>query len=191
MRTLFVDFAGTLCHDRFWRNLPIREQEQIHQLLFETNSALVDDWMRGRHTSESINKFVSDRIGISYEALWGAFIADCNTMQVSENLLQAIDPLRDHFHTVLLTGNMDCFDRFTVPALKLERRFDAIVNSYNEGCLKAENSGASFKRHAKGDVCDAVLVDDSVASCAVFEKLGGTAFCATSEQATLQFLRTL
>ena len=153
--------------------------------------ALVDDWMRGRHSSESINKFVSEKTGMDYETLWKSFVSDCRTMRVSETLLQAIGLLRERFHTVLLTGNMDCFDRFTVPALKLDQYFDAIVNSYNEGCLKSENGGASFRRHLKGDISDAVLIDDSPANCAAFERLGGTALCATSQQVTMRHLTTL
>ena len=72
-------------------------------------------------------------------------------------------------------------DRFTVPALGLNEHFDTIVNSFNEKLLKSDNNGELFFRQLRGDIGDAILVDNSVSICELFESLGGTARHVTDE----------
>ena len=191
MKTLFIDFYGTICFDRFWQNLPKDEYTLIEDILFTQNRHLVIDWMRGAYTSEDINHFVSDTTGISYERLWDVFVAGCKSMVVSQDILKQIDTLRDRFYTVLITGNMDSFDRFTVPSLKLNDHFDHIVNSYTERVLKFENDGATFKKYLKGTMHDAILIEDSENSCEAFKKLGGIVYQVTTEQTPLSYLKRL
>jgi FMN phosphatase YigB (HAD superfamily) len=191
MKTLFVDFDGTICFDRFWQNLSYDEYALVEDILFKQNRDMIVDWMRGTYTAEDINHFVSEKTGIPYERLWGVFVDGCKSMVVSQDILKQIDRLRGRYYTVLVTGNMDSFDRFTVPSLKLAEYFDIIVNSYTEQVLKFENDGATFKKYLKGNMNDAILIEDSQKSCDTFERLGGTVYQVTHEHSALSYLTQL
>lgn len=191
MRTLFIDFDGTICHDRFWRGLKPDEYTQIQNFLFSGKNILVADWMRGRYTSEEINRAVEIETSLPYDYLWQVFVNDCQTMFVDPKIIDLIQVLRNRYHVVLITGNMDCFTRFTLPALKLEASFDEIVNSYYEGQLKTENEGATFVKYTKGGISEAILIEDSTKSCEVFRRLGGTAYQVTKPGDTANYLLKL
>ena len=175
MKTLFVDFDGTICHDRFWRSLNDTEYAKIQKILFTQNNEMVSDWMKGKYTAEEINKFVAIETGIDYAQVWSVFQDDCKTMRIDSQIFELLESLRDYYHLVLVTGNMDCFDRFTAPTLHLEKYFDEIVNSFNEQQLKTEEGGETFLKYLKGPIQKSYLIEDSVNSCRVFSKLGGTA----------------
>ena len=191
MQTLFVDFDGTICHDRFWRSLNISENKQIQDFLFSGNNSIVTDWMRGVYTSEQINELVSKETGLDYEYLWAAFMHDCKTMSVQPEILNQINQLRSEYHVVLITGNMDCFSRFTVPALQLGEYFDVIVNSFDEKQLKTDDNGSSFIKYVKGSIQDAILIEDSEKSCEIFKGLGGNAYRVINRDDTLKHLQNL
>ena len=191
MYTLFVDFDGTICHDRFWRSLNQAEYAKVQEILFNENNVMVTEWMKGEYMSEQINKFVATETGIAYSRLWEIFQDDCRTMLVDEKVLDLIANLRTKYHLVLITGNMDSFNRFTVPTLKLASYFDVIVNSYAEGQLKTENNGESFLKYLKGSITDAILIEDSQKSCDVFTQLGGTAFQVIRENPATYYLQNL
>lgn len=191
MKTLFIDFDGTICFDKFWRNTPKETYEIIQEYLFRDNQDLVIDWMVGKHTSEEINMIVAKNTGLKYENIWDTFVHDCRNMEVDSEILKLIGGLRSKYYIVLITGNMDCFDRFTVPALYLDNYFDKIVNSFNEGIQKGDNGGQSFLNHLEGNIKNAILIEDSSKSRKVFEKLGGKAHKTTCKEDTLRILESL
>jgi beta-phosphoglucomutase-like phosphatase (HAD superfamily) len=191
MQTLFVDFDGTICHDRFWRSLNSSESKQIQDFLFSSNNSIVTDWMRGAYTSEEINELVAKETSLDYGYLWAAFENDCKSMSVQPEILGLINQLRSKFHVVLITGNMDCFSRFTVPSLQLDNYFDVIVNSFEEKQLKTDNNGSSFIKHVKGNIEDAILIEDSEKSCEVFKGLGGKAHRVINKEDTIKHLQNL
>lgn len=188
MKTLFIDFDGTICHDRFWRSLPKDENQQIQDFLFSGSNSVVVDWMKGVYTSEEINQMVANETGLNYVYLWEIFVADCKSMHVQNEILKAIQLLRNQFHIVLITGNMDCFNRFTVPSLQLQEYFDVIVNSYEEKQLKTDGNGYSFIKHCKGNINDAILIEDSEKSCEIFSNLGGRAYRVSEKDDTQKYL---
>ncbi len=191
MRTLFVDFDGTICCDQFWRTLPVEQFKLVQHTLFASDPVAVNDWMRANFTSEEINRLVATKTGIEYSRLWAVFVRDCETMNISKGVLDAIDSLRGRFRVVLITDNMDCFDRFTVPALGLSDYFDDIANSSRENCLKTERNGETFIKYLIGDLKDAMLIDDSEEICAFFQNLGGTACLVTNVKPVELHLRAL
>lgn len=191
MKTLFIDFDGTISTGRFWSTVPSPLREQIQKLLFEENKELVRDWMRGRYSSEDINLRVAKELSISYEELWEYFVVSCRSFMVPEGVIEVLTELKNKYHVVLITGNMDSFDRFTAPSLNLANYFHEIVNSFNEGCLKHERGGDTFKKYLVGDIKDAILVEDSIDNCEFFTKLGGVAYRTESLEHTLEILRAL
>lgn len=182
---LFCDFDGVLCQQRYWCSLPGDEFAQLQALLFGEDRTMVIDWMRGKHTAEDVNRFISERTGIPYERLWKTFVRDCETMQVSKEVLEKINSLRDRYTVILTTGNMDSFTRFTRPALNLDPYFDHISNSYHEGIHKTDNGGELFLKLADkygAPISKCIALDDSPKVHAVFTALGGTAYLVTPEQ---------
>jgi FMN phosphatase YigB (HAD superfamily) len=173
---LFVDFDGTLCHDRFWRSLPAEQYEQVQRFLFGEDKTHVQEWMLGKRTAEEINELLAKHLNVPFQELWNVFVQDTSSMKVSQESLNAIKNLRDKYITILVTVNMDSFSRFTVPALQLNDYFDAISNSYDERLFKSDNDGEVFRKyiHAyQAPVASSVLIDDSPSACATFSSLGG------------------
>jgi FMN phosphatase YigB (HAD superfamily) len=191
---LFVDFDGTLCHDKFWRSLEPTQRDRVQQYFFSSNEEMVNQWMRGAHTSEEINQFLSTNLSIPYSHLWATFVEDCKNMFVSKNTLEKIQSLRSTHATILTTDNMDCFDRFTAPSLALHEYFDDVVSSSKRRTLKCDNAGQLFtdianEQHA--DLGKSILVDNSKKVCTIFENLGGTSFLVTKEKPVNYWLDTL
>ncbi len=191
---LFVDFDGTLCHDRFWRSLSRDQYASVQEILFGEDRTLVQEWMVGKHTSEDINKLLSEQLRIPYAELWNIFVQDAKNMKVSSKVLQTIHTLRSRYTTILITVNMDSFSRFTVSALALDRYFDAISNSYYEGTFKGDNDGEIFRNYLEkygAPIRSSVLVDDSLSVCETFRRLGGRAMQVTKERDVLCHLNAL
>ena len=188
---LFVDFDGTICHDKFWRSLSSNLSEKLQRYIFSSDKSLVEAWMKGLHTSEEINRMVADELNIKYDFLWDIFVNDAKSMFVSQSVLQKIGSLREKYIVILITDNMDSFDRFTLPSLKLQNYFDVVVNSYSRGVSKNENGGRLFVEVAKENnskVSGSMLIDNSKDVCQLFESLGGQSLFVTKESSVSYWL---
>ncbi|MEK7498373.1 MAG: hypothetical protein AAB611_00750 [Patescibacteria group bacterium] len=135
--------------------------------------------MLGGYTSEEINSLLARKLKVSSEWLWQIFVNDCRSMNVSVQTLIDLATLEDRFKVILLTDNMDCFSRFTVPSLNLEHYFDRIINSHNK---------KRSKKDMLPDLVDGKLtkesfiIDDSSKVCNLFQELGGIACLITTER---------
>jgi FMN phosphatase YigB (HAD superfamily) len=173
---LFIDFHNTLSKDYFWRSLHHSHKKKIEELLFVNSNPQTHEWMRGNINSEIINALVAEHIGLDYDLVWKVFVDDCVTMRVSQSELLLINELRKKYYTILITDNMDCFNRYTVPSLQLDTYFDYISNSATEGMLKMDNNGEVFiNRIAAFNslIEKSFLIDDSSSACKIFNRLGG------------------
>ncbi len=182
---LFIDFDGTLCHDRFWRSLPAEQYEKVQKFLFGDDKTHVQEWMRGKRTAEETNEILAEHLDVPFQEIWNVFVQDARSMKVSQEPLNTIKNLRHSYTTILITVNMDSFSRFTVPALQLNDYFDAISSSYEEGLFKSDNGGEVFRKyiHAyQAPVASSVLIDDSPSACNTFKDIGGVAFQVTSRE---------
>jgi FMN phosphatase YigB (HAD superfamily) len=191
---LFIDFDGTICHDRFWRGLDPKEYLKVQEFLFGDDLSYVNEWMRGGKTSEEVNALLAEQTGIPYEKLWNTFVQDCRTMRVSSEILEKIQFLRSTYTIILITGNMDCFMRFTVPALNLGPHFDAISSSYDEKMSKTDNNGEVFKKYADRygvALENCLVIDDSEAVCKVFESHGGMGHLVSKGKDVMFFLEKI
>jgi len=191
---LFIDFDGTLCHDRFWKNLDARDLNKLQKFLFTKDSQLLKEWMRGRLSSERIVEICSKDLSIPYDYLWRIFVEECKTMKVPKESLDRISSLRLSFYTVLITDNMDSFSRFTAPSLNLNRYFDIIANSADSGILKLDNDGFIFKTISaklQSPLSVSILFDDSLKTCELFATLGGKSNLVTKSKDLLFYLKSL
>jgi len=191
---LFCDFDGVLCYDRYWRSLPSDKHRKLQEIFFQNDTMLVNDWMRGKYSAEEINQIVSEKIEVPFDELWKIFVDDCQTMQVSKEVLEKLHHLRSQYTVILITGNMDSFSRFTCPVLKLTDYFDYISNSYHEGLHKTDNHGELFLKYTNKygvAIKDCILFDDSVKVNNIFNELGGKAYLVTPEQNVQYYLDNL
>ena len=178
---LFIDFDGTLSCDRLWQSLGVDDYDRINDFIFGNGGVLANDWMAGKYSSEQICREVAHGLGIAYSLLWDVLLEDCRNTRIDKQNLSKIDSLRRTFTLAMVTANMDCFDRFTMPALGLEKHFDYIINSCNEGVFKHDANGnksgllEAAIRKTGAEVGRSILIDDSTRACANFEKLGGRA----------------
>lgn len=192
-KIIFIDWDGTLCFSRFWETLSAKNPSfgQIVADFFAKEKELIKNWMRGKNTSEEINKLLSERAGLPEKEVWKSFITDCQNMQFNAETIKLIQELRKKYIIILITGNMDCFSRFTVPSLKLKDLFDYVVNSYDTGILKTDDNGKQFfdcLTLFNSKISDAYLIEDSANTCEVFSKLGGKALKVDRKEDTLTHL---
>ncbi len=182
---LFVDFNGVISYDNFWKDLedkahPLNTYHQpIENFLFKEKPEIIKDWMLGKYTSEEIHEILNNAVGVPFSELFEIFERGCRNIDISTSVLEKIQELRKDYYCILATGNMDSFDRFTLPSnLILMESFDEIENSYNLGIFKTTNNGQYFIDKAESlgvEISNCVLVDDSARVCKVFEGLGGRA----------------
>ncbi|MCB9191190.1 MAG: hypothetical protein H6603_01050 [Flavobacteriales bacterium] len=189
MRTkiLFLDWHDTVSADKFFLSLHTSKAEDdrklgeaIESLLFKESGDYLMDWMRGDLTSEQVIMYVSKKLNIDYNWLWSVFVADCKKMSIQTHVKRRLTHLREYYYLVLVTGNMDCFNRFTVPEQKLELLFDEIINSYDLGYFKNEYGGQVFKDviHNKNvpSIYGCYLLEDNPNVCKVFKEIGGVSY---------------
>ena len=191
MKTVLIDFNGTICFDYFWRSAKDGECALIDEFLFKQNPQIIDDWMRGKYTDDFINQLLSENLDLDYEYLWNIFVSDCKTMYIDSKLISLIQRLRETRKVFLVTDNMDCFDRFTIPSLGLENLFDGIYNSYNYKTMKSSRLFNIVREKENIDFSETILIDDSKSVKPIFEKLGGEVFTVTSIEDTIKVLLSL
>lgn len=183
--TLFIDFDGTICFDRFWRSAGAEVRLFINRFLFGADETLVRRWMLGYVSSEEVNAIISQAGVFSYADLWQVFVADCLSMRVHPSTLAVIQKARRTHRVILVTDNMDAFDRFTRPQLGLDACFDAIASSHQYGALKNHEGGGLFKVVAHEEhinLHEAILIDNAADNCRIFRELGGQACQVTQPQ---------
>lgn len=196
-KIIFIDWDGTLSSSKFWENLRNTDNNftKIVDDFFTFEKETVIDWMKGLLTSEHINKIISQRADIPEDELWQIFISDCQNMKVDPYAIALIQEIRAKYPVILVTGNMDCFTRFTIPALKLNDKFDLIVNSADVGYLKTDHNGSLFvdctKQFNIENMSHSYLIEDSTKTCETFSKLGGNALQVSNLSETIVHLEML
>jgi FMN phosphatase YigB (HAD superfamily) len=196
-KIIFIDWDGTLCWSRFWESLLKSDLKfaAVVNDFFVSDKKIVIDWMRGKFKSEEINKIISEKTGLPLDMIWQTFVSDCKRMEVDPEIVILIKELRKKYSVILITGNMDCFTRFTVPALRLNEMFDYIVNSADVGYFKTDYNGKIFidclKQFNIDDISSAYLLEDSLKTCAMFNQLGGTAIKINDKKDTVNCLKNL
>ena len=176
IRVIFIDWYRTLSTSLFWGHWSAPTHPRcndfycIQRLWRNELQPLLEPWMRGSMTSEQFVAKVADCLACDYSELMAAFIIGCEGMTlVSDELPLIIRQIRKRsIHVVIATDNMDCFTRWTVPALELDMMFDDILCSHELGCLKGdidENGRSCFfvpylERHIIG-AAECLILDDS------------------------------
>ncbi len=194
-KTILIDFYKVLSYENFWSGKlsgadPLKD---IEAFVFRDNMELVNDWMRGKYSSEQIHDFIEESLGFFKSELFPIFVEERKSLEISELLVSKLRELREDYQIILVTDNMDCLDRWTIPNnLETFSVFHQIYNSCNLGLLKTDDSGKVFKVIAKEQGLhfeNCFLIDDSVKNCEFFEQLGGTSYNVTGEENVLKVLQ--
>lgn len=190
LKVVFTDWSGTLSTSKFWGHLEQPTHPLNHLFTPLTDSMfgpaaplryLHDPWMRGEFGTEDVMELVSQETGIKTDIALREFIFGCQSMQfVSPEVPELIKLLRARgIQTLIATDNMDCFNRWTIPAMGLNQTFDGILNSTNLKAMKKDedpNGQSLFFRQALENLNlvpgESMLIDDSPHNKTVAEKAG-------------------
>ena len=178
-KILFVDFYGILSNTRFWFSLQNPEHKHHRYLADILKYTIVIILL--------FNIFVYE-----FDELFDFFVKDCEQIELSQNILDKLQTLSDDYLRIMVTDNMDSFDRFILPANKiLQSSFHGINNSFYVKKLKSDKNGEWFLDIAnKYDIRieDCILIDDSLQNCETFQKLGGKYYNSQTEEDVLSAL---
>ena len=198
---LFIDFNGVISYHPFWASLREpnhalhRYNDTIERFLFKENTPIVLDWMIGKYRSEEIHDLLEEKLGVPSEALFAVFEADCRSIDISERILNEVRRLREFYRTILITDNMDSFERFTLPENpRLLSVFDQVDNSYVMKRFKKSDEGVYFTERVKeagASIADSILLDDSKNNCGMFVSLGGVAHMTKTEDEAVDVLQQI
>lgn len=196
---IFLDWHNTLSSDQFWAGLRADPQWQtatgtMDRLLFGPDRTIVDQWMRGRLSSEQVVEMLSHATGIDAGFLFRSLVESCEQMRILGDVHTCVSALRKSAYVVVSTDNMDCFSRFTVPALALTKTFDDVLNSADSGYFKKDADGIFFRAfldRVQIPFSRVYLFDDSRETCELFESWGGRATSVTNLSDTVTQLRAL
>jgi FMN phosphatase YigB (HAD superfamily) len=193
-RILFLDWDGTVSRGRFWSGLDETAYNRIQACLFSGDNDRVQRWLLGGLSSEEICRDLASELGLDSNALLEALRASCEVMKIDGDLISALANLSTTYEICFVTDNMDCFSRFTVPALDLDKVANRILNSSDLGRLKRDNGGLTFCEAASAvdaDITECHLIDDSEKNCRVFAALGGQAHLTTGPERTMEIVSAL
>lgn len=197
-RVLFLDWHNTLSSDIFFSSLRSSSDDSKRQLgqeietyLFKDNPHIVEAWMRGELISEEVISCLCEKFNIDYSYLWAIFVQDCKEMNMPIEIKERLTLIRKSYFVVLITANMDCFRRFTVPNNDLSIYFDSIINSSDSGYLKTDFGGKAFKDVLMSyDISpvNATLIDDSRNVGETFKSIGGIYYQVNAITKTIKYL---
>src|SRR6185369_8607197 len=183
-KVILVDWHQTLSFSQFWGHIKQKDKElfvRIETCLFNQNKNLINPWMRGQITSEQICKTVSSDLNLPFDYIYKEFIKSCKKMNLSgKNVVRVITNIRNKgVKFYIFTDNMDSFNRWTVPHMKLDTVFDGIVNSNTIGFLKndIDNKGknlflSKILKQEEVKTSDIMLIDDNPNTINNFSKYG-------------------
>lgn len=194
---LFIDFNGVLSFNNFWNSFKETHPEYfatIQQKLFIENLELVKSWMRWDVSAEVVCGYLSQFVGVSASSLLATLEKDCRDIDISPKSISLLDKLKTYYHLVLVTDNMDCFARRTVPDNKLLAVFDVIWSSAEHWTFKKENDGLVFSQfiaHFDAQTGNCILLDDSKNNTKVFSELGWISYCKNTEKDVVETLEDM
>jgi len=191
-KIIFIDWNKTLSDSHFWRHFP-----EAETVMFLANRELLNPWMRGELSSEKICQTIAEETTFSESDIFNDLKESCAVMEfVDPEIPGLIKKIRARgLKVVLATDNMDCFSRFTVPALKLQELFDDVLISCDMKILKVEVREScipffkNFLTENNLKYSDTVLLDDSDWFAEAYEALGLPVNVVENKEKLLAVLR--
>lgn len=199
LKVVFVDWHKTLCSCSFFHHLEKKDASLFdkldHRLFEEMPMENFIEWMRGNITKKDIVARLADaRLPVSKVS--ALLKQGCETMFLDrKDYLKWIKKIRKKGKKVIIaTDNVDTFDEYTVPALKLTRYFDDILSSYRLGKLKKDVEGGrllffdDFLKKNGIKYEEAMLIDDDEKTIKLCRHLGMQGKVVRSPEDVLKIL---
>jgi FMN phosphatase YigB (HAD superfamily) len=138
-----------------------------------------------------------DDTGIEQNIIFNELIKSYKQMKyVSEEIPELINKIRAKgIKVIIATDNMDMFERFAVPAMKLNELFDGVLVSCNLKFMKGDiknNSIPFFDEYLNKhnlDYKDVVLLDDRIEDKGAYNKLGLQVIQITGHEKLISVLK--
>lgn len=172
IKTIFLDWNGTICNNVFWQQLDNNSTkeifEKIKKCLFIDNGNLIDPWMKNQLSMNDIINIISNETKINKQFLKEQLIFSSENMNfVNPEIPNIIKLIQEKgIKVVLASDNMDVF-RYTISKLKLDLLFDDLLLSNEIGFLKTEqtdNTSLFFENYIKRknpNLSECILIDDA------------------------------
>lgn len=204
---VFVDWDGTLSDSRFWGHWQehpeyAEKYDKVQQALFESpeGQEINRKWMVGWIKYPNVMRQVANMTEIPAEELTEGLQHSAENMSLIDmRVLGPIQRLRDMGKQVVIaTDNMDTFNRWTVPKMRLYDYFDDVLNSHKIQKLKSDmhsiqNRSEFFYRYLNDMGIapeNTVLIDNSLGAKCI-EAVGMNFLHVTDEQPLLYHLRNI
>ncbi len=183
-KVILIDWHRTLSFSQFWEHINQTNKKlfmDLEKCLFEDSKELINPWMTGKFTSEEICMVISKKLNLPFTYVYKAFVKSCKNMNLyNKDILEKIKSIKNKgVKFYIFTDNMDSFDKWTVPYMKLDKTFNGVINSNKIGFLKndVDKDGKNLflnnildREHV--DVSNIMLIDDNPNTIKNFSKYG-------------------
>jgi len=163
IKAVIFDFDGVLCHDRFYEEMLLPQYQELYNWIQDNifgNKDLLHQWMRNEINTGDINKFIAEGTGYKEEFLKDILLKSLQGIRLDAKIFSLAKELKE-LHN------------------KKNEIFDAVINSADYGCLKAEQNGKLFNKALEilnEKIEDCLFVDDSPRKVEFFKEKGGQGF---------------
>jgi len=175
---IFIDFNGVISLNTFrnsWKTDNKKDFDTIQHVLFKERLDLVQLRMKWKKSSEDIANFLDSILDSGYEEILSTLKNDCEHIDISKAILKSLEELKNYYHIILITDNMDCFYRRTIPSNKdMFEIFDDIWDSFRYWYFKKEYDWKAFSTYVENfqsQIENCYLIDDSENNCKAFSLL--------------------
>lgn len=141
IKIIFFDWYKTLSSSTLFNSIADNKNlyKKLEDKIFGDEYQFVQDWMIGKLSLEEVISIVCSKDkDLSKEEIYKIIKTSSENLSFdSEEYLELIKSIKDKgIKVVIATDNMDIFERFTVPAQKLNDLFDDVLSSHNLKCVK-------------------------------------------------------
>lgn len=202
LKVVFIDWYGTLTSQRFFSKLKAEDPQlfaKIDGKIFDKDSMHWHlAWARGILNQNDVAKIIEEDGIVDHKRMLEIFSENSREQKPDyPEFFEVIGQLRNKgIKVVLATDNWDVFCEYTIPALGLEKHFDAIISSNEVSCLKRDVDGVGrlmfFEEYIKDHgftYGESVLIDDAQINYEACQKCGMPFRQVNSTAETLEFLR--
>lgn len=196
IRCVIFDYGFTLSPDFYFKVIPpgVPQWHDIIQEHIFGDSSITIPWMKGEISSREVAGVIGRYIPLDTDMILATMEKGCEALSINAEVwLFAMRQKITGRKIALVTDNMDVFTKVVVPAHKLDRIFDAIVNSADEHELDKEALWPiAFERLDEGiDYGNSLLIEDGETEPEKFRQLGGTAHEYKDEKSFSKWVKTI
>lgn len=183
---IFLDFNWVISHNRFRSRLSQTHKsayEAIQENIFLSKTNLVQKRMKWEVHYRDIINIIYQKTLINLDVLEDILKEDCENMDIDRDLVDYLSKL--DYYLILVTDNMDCFDKWIFPTLIKSWRFEYIWSSCGAGHLKADSWWKVFVEIAQRyniPIKKCYLIDDSLKNCMILDNIWWNGIHFTSKE---------